>query len=286
MTNNIASKKNISSMQVLKTLLVLMENNYTMQELIQKLNEKESNPVFNNSVVSKYINTCRYCGFEINKFYNKYYVTKVPFGLELAPHELDLIQQLQSSAKLTLSAKPLKIFNEFLLKISQFSNKRLQKVQQKTYELTKELFKKAIEEKRYISLLYRTKIIRECQPIDIIESDGKIKFNVIYNNKQRSIIIERLTGIQIQENKFAQQEITTPLSYKIYNPLAERYEIKENERLTEKKDDYIVIVNDGEPKDELYSRLLRYDSLCEIITFKPRQEMKNIITKMLENYGE
>ena len=57
-------KKNLSSMQVLKTLQVLLEGNFTMQELIKKLNQNEETPVFNNSVISKYINTCRFCGHE------------------------------------------------------------------------------------------------------------------------------------------------------------------------------------------------------------------------------
>ena len=34
-------KKNISGMQVIKTLQVLLEDNYTMEELVQKLNENE-----------------------------------------------------------------------------------------------------------------------------------------------------------------------------------------------------------------------------------------------------
>ena len=64
-------KKNLSSMQVLKTLQVLLEGNFTMQELIKKLNQKEETPVFNNSVISKYINTCRFCGIDIPKIHNK-----------------------------------------------------------------------------------------------------------------------------------------------------------------------------------------------------------------------
>ena len=63
--NHIAIKRNISSMQVLKTLQKLLEGDYTMSELIEILNENEPDVVFNNSVVSKYINTCRYCGIEI-----------------------------------------------------------------------------------------------------------------------------------------------------------------------------------------------------------------------------
>lgn len=55
-------------MQVLKTLQVLLQGNFTMQELIERLNKSEEEPVFNNSVISKYINTCRYCGINILKF--------------------------------------------------------------------------------------------------------------------------------------------------------------------------------------------------------------------------
>ncbi len=73
-----AVKRNQSSMQVLKTLKLLLEDNYTMTELIQKLNSQEKEPVFNNSVVSKYINTCRFCGMEIPKIHNKYFVSSVP----------------------------------------------------------------------------------------------------------------------------------------------------------------------------------------------------------------
>ena len=44
-------KRNLSSMQVLKTLQVLLEGNYTMNELTKKLNEDEDSPVFNHSVI-------------------------------------------------------------------------------------------------------------------------------------------------------------------------------------------------------------------------------------------
>ena len=62
MPKKLSQKKNLSSMQVIKTLQTLLQGNFTMNELIEKLNANESEPIFNNSVVSKYINTCRYCG--------------------------------------------------------------------------------------------------------------------------------------------------------------------------------------------------------------------------------
>ena len=51
--------------------------------------------------------------------------------------------------------------------------------------------------------------------------------------------------------------------------------------------DYIKVANNGEDKDKLLSRLLRYDKYCEILSPKSyRDEMKLMIEKMLENYGE
>ena len=74
MPKKLSQKKNLSSMQVIKTLQILLQGDYTMNELIEQLNANESEPIFNNSVVSKYINTCRYCGIEIPKIHNKYKV--------------------------------------------------------------------------------------------------------------------------------------------------------------------------------------------------------------------
>ena len=92
----LSNKKNISSMQVLKTLQVLLQGNYTMQELVSILNENENEPLFNNSVISKYINTCRYCGIDIPKIHNKYFVASMPFGLELDVKDTDLLERLQN----------------------------------------------------------------------------------------------------------------------------------------------------------------------------------------------
>ena len=86
-------KKNNSSLQVLKTYQVLLENAYTMSELVQKLNENEKEPVFNNSVISKYINTCRYCGFNIQKIQNKYHIAESPFNLNLSTEDLEIIER-------------------------------------------------------------------------------------------------------------------------------------------------------------------------------------------------
>ncbi len=47
----------------------------------------------------------------------------------------------------------------------------------------------------------------------------------------------------------------------------------------------ITVINRGENKEDLFARLLRYDSSCEIL--QPahyREEMKSLIEEMLRNY--
>lgn len=283
-----AVKRNQSSMQVLKTLQLLLEDNYTMTELIHKLNANEKEPIFNNSVVSKYINTCRFCGLDIPKIHNKYFVASLPFGIDLSARELDLIEDLQYSVKNTMSAKADELFSAFLGKLSKYSNKQIIRVEPKTKQQAFELFDRAVAEKRRVNLLFRAKAVFECIPLRIVEKKGKTCFNVIHDGKEKTISAERISGLEIMDRRF-QQSDNSPAQdvvFKLKGALAERYTLKENEELTKnERPDSITITNRGERKEELFARLLRYDSSCEIIfPLHYREEMKNLLEEMLRNY--
>ena len=283
-----AVKRNQSSMQVLKTLQLLLEDNYTMTELIHKLNANEKEPIFNNSVVSKYINTCRFCGLDIPKIHNKYFVASLPFGIDLSARELDLIEDLQYSVKNTMSAKADELFSAFLGKLSKYSNKQIIRVEPKTKQQAFELFDRAVAEKRRVNLLFRAKAVFECTPLRIVEKKGKTCFNVIHDGKEKTISAERISGLEIMDRRFQQSDDSPAqdVVFKLKGALAERYTLKENEELTKnERPDSITITNRGERKEELFARLLRYDSSCEIIfPLHYREEMKNLLEEMLRNY--
>ena len=118
MAANQVVKKNNSSLQVLKTLKVLLEDDYSMNEIVDNLNANEKKPIFNNSIVSKYINTCRYCGIQIPKIHNKYFVAGLPFGLNLTLKDLDLLDTLQTTAVKFLSAKTVREFGKLIQKLN------------------------------------------------------------------------------------------------------------------------------------------------------------------------
>ena len=289
MKTNELVKRNISGMQVIKTLQLLLEDDYTMAQLIEKLNANEKESIFNNSVVSKYINTCRYCGIDIPKIQNKYFVAKLPFGLNLSKRDIELIEKLQMTAVEKLTNKPIKELNSFLNKINKFSNKNIIKVEKDTLDLTKEYFYNSIEEEREVLLLFRTKEMVKCKPLDFVVHKGKNCFKVLYDNKVKNVIIDRLVGLKILGKYFkaeAEQGLTS--KFKVTGALAERYSMREHEEQTENKfPEYILITNHGEAKDELFSRLLRYGKHCEVTSPQSyRYEMKSILDEMLVNYGE
>lgn len=281
-------KKNQSSIQVIKTLKTLLEDNYTMQELVQKLNEKENEPIFNSSVVSKYINTCRYCGIDIIKIHNKYYVTSMPFGMDISNKDLDLFIMLQESAKNNFSVRANKAFDKLITNISKYSNKQIIRIEKKTANVTFELFERAILEKRKIVFMFKAKAVMECIPLGIVENKGRTYFNVLSENKEKMILVDRITGLEVLDVKFYPNTCDRTVVYKLTGGLASRYTLRENEMLI--KNDLpnsIIVSNKSEPQEILFSRLMRYDKDCEIISpIDYRKSMSEIIDKTLANYGE
>ncbi len=281
-----ALKKNLSSMQVIKTLQVLLQGNYTMNELINILNKNEKEPIFNNSVVSKYINTCRYCGIEIPKIHNKYFVARLPFGLDLSLREADLLVELQTVVRKRMTNKNNKLFDSLMEKIDKFSNKRIARVEKDSYAFTAELFEKAIQDKRRVVLMYKNRTELNSIPLKITEAKGKTFFNVLYNGKERAIASERISGLVVTNEKFHHNYNDQSVIYELKGDLAKRYTLRENEQLMNSNSDKIVISNKGENKDILFARLLRYDSDCEILNPKSyREEFAGIINDALSNYG-
>ena len=279
-------KRNLSSMQVLKTLLVLMEGNYTMNELTDKLNKNEASPIFNHSVISKYINTCRYLGIDIPKIHNKYFVASLPFGLNLDLRDLELFENLQNIAKEILPEKSLNIFTSFINKLAKYSNKQLVRADRQVPHKAIEMFDRAIQEKRKINLMFKNNTKITCIPVGIVENKGKTFFNIHLEEKEKLYVLDNIVGIEVLPQRFAKNYTGQVVVYTLTGNLAKRYELRENEQLISKEQDSITISNKGENKEILFSRLLRYDSSCEILHPKHyREEMKQLLNDMLKNYG-
>ena len=286
--NYIPVKRNLSSTQVLKTLSVLMEGNYTMSELIHKLNENEDMPVFNNSVVSKYINTCRFCGIEILKLNNHYIVANIPFGMDISSPEHNLMVFIKNEAQKRLTTNAYKCFEHFLEGIYRYSNKVFPGNEKNIYENTKSYFEKAIIDSRKVQITLRDKSSLKCIPVDIQEHNNKTYFRVIYDDKEKLILKDKVTGVSVLNDRCRVKKRNENVIYKLTGKLAYNYNIRENEKMiADNLPESVTIINYEENRDILIPRLLRYGELCEIISpSELREEIKSIVHNALANYGE
>ena len=280
-------KTNQSSIQVLKTLKLLLSGDYTMSELIEKLNENEAEPIFNNSVVSKYINTCRQCYIDIPKVHNKYFVTKMPFGLQLKNHEIDILQKLKDVIDEEMSPKSQEIFQNFVDILNRYANKKITRIEKDSFISAFESFERAINNRKKVTLLFKNRYELEGIPVDITTERGKIFFVMYCKNRIRMIDAGRLSGIKVLDKNFIGYKNEETIVFKLKGKLAKRYELRPEETLVSSNSDgSITVSNKCLNSEMLLSRLMRYDDLCEICTpSDAREQMKILIDDTLKNYG-
>lgn len=287
MNDKNSTKINTSSLQVLKTLQVLLEDNYTMSELVAILNKGEEKPIFNNGVVSKYINTCRYCGFNIPKINNKYYVANIPFGLDLSQKDLDNLEYLNHVVQERMTKKYSNIFAEFVNRLNRYSNKGILKLEEKTSKVIYEAFEDGIKDKRKLKFILKNKKTLECIPIKLIDEKRPSRFLVSENGKERMISVNSVAAIETSDTRYIENFTQQSVTFKLTGGLAKRYTLRDWEDIIERKENEIIVSNKGECKELLLKRLLKYDTCCEVLTPKSyRIEMYELIKSTLKNYGE
>ena len=282
------SKVNIASYRVLKTFKFLFEEDLTMKELIDKLNnslDERDKSEYNNFVVSKYINTCKCCGIDIQKIDGKYAIVNSPFGEKFTDDEAQLFFELINNKE---NKKSCKLNDSLLTKLHLPSYKSSNGLKSsENYRLTK-LFEKALYAKSNVEMILRDGTTFFAYPEDIKTKEGKLVLSVKKDNKvielnANDVADVKLTDKKVRKLKTETQEVIFELSGK----LAKRYQLRENEQiLRSKKEGLLVVSNKYEDKNQLLRRLMRYDYLCKLV--RPQEyvdEFKLMINNTLKNYG-
>lgn len=277
-------KVNMASYRVLRTLQYLFEEDLTMQQLIDKLNSDNSG-TYNNFVVSKYLNTCKCCGIDIQKVDGKYAIMNFPFGEKFTADETKLIYDLINCNE---NRKTQTINNDLITKLHLPLYKSSNGLKSsESYRLIN-LFEKSLVIKNEIELIYRSGEILKCKPESIKVDDGKIIFRIKKDNSIKEVSPEELADVKISNKKVKKSELGgKDVIFELRGKLAKRYQLRENELILRyKKNGDIVVINKYEDKESLFRRLSRYDYLCKIV--KPlsyAKEFKTIINDTLKNYG-
>ncbi len=279
-------KINIASYRVLKTFSLLFENNLTMNELIFALNTDNSGS-YNNFVISKYINTCKSCGIDIQKINGKYSLINTPFGAKFLPEETELLFDMETAAKKSKTANAENIITNLIQKLHLNNYKSSYGIKSsENYRLIK-YFEKACVAESEVYLIYKTGERIQCLPKEITTENKKMIFKCVVNSKMEDINPDDLADIKLSNDAVRKTKLNGgEVIYELSGKLAKRYQLRENEQVIRyKANGTIVISNKYEKKEQLFRRLMRYDSLCKII--KPQEyvnEFKKILDDTLNNY--
>ena len=117
MANDVTGKINNASYGVMCTMLSLFEKNLTMPELIASISKLYPGVEFNNFVASKYVNTCKSCGFDIQKINGKYSFVNFPVGKKFTDNEALLAYQLEEFSEDLKPSQINKDVNSFFEKL-------------------------------------------------------------------------------------------------------------------------------------------------------------------------
>lgn len=295
------TKANDTAIRALEVLKLLSFEELTQDEIINHIfKTKKSDYELRTDSLYKYLNTFKLLGINISKSKNKYSISNIPFKTDFTEKELETIKFLYSYIQEVCSndaKEQLKKLFDNLLKNTSTSNLLNENIDTKSYlkrleiKINKENVQKfctLCKEKQRISFTYFNRALNTKQAFTvepnevIIMPTGEIlkAFNPEIAEIQ-NFQIEDITDLKQLPIMAKTINIKNSVTFIIKGRLALAYELKNGERIIKSDEDYIVVSNSEEDKDELIKRLLRYGFSCEILypkTLKARfvQILKNI----------
>ncbi len=283
-------KVNVSSLRVLQMLQLLFEKNYTMNDLMDALS-KVSGERCSNFLVSKYINTCRFCGIDIQKIDGKYTLLKLPFGMDFSDDVLELFDEIKNYSADMRIGKNIRAYNSLLMKINKRSDRYYAKIEVPEDDKNVEAFEAAMENNRKVNINFvadgKNNLIL-CEPLELSCEKDKLAVIVNYNGDRKKILYNDINSITMSDVKSSGNLLSTSVIFKLKNALARRYTLRPDEKVVGiEEDGSITVLNRMEDKQSLLNRLLKYETMCEIVSPRAyKKEMKSLIDNTLANYGK
>lgn len=292
-----------TGLRILEVLRILLNNDVTKGELIEKMN---NNPLFDNvytfEAFIKYFNTLSVMGFKIDKDKNKYKLKNAFKKITLTDKEEEAIIELISYIKKLHNKsleekikkviyKSIKYFNEeYQIRIK---NKLMQLNQNINVDNLTDTLENLLYDKQILSLTYiKNNNIQETITVklkEIIEKKNNIILvcNDIKQGRNKKINAASVISIMQTPNITTDNNFNNDtVIFRLYGRLSQVYKLKKDETVLDFASEYKTISNKGEDRDILLRRLLKYGENCKIVHPKSMQEefiaLTNNILKNLE----
>lgn len=306
MKQNKRVKLNTGCLKILRIIMLLYEDRAYYNDIIDIIKEGNKDQSTNNIQVTlnKYLNTLKVIGIKVIKNQNRYQLDSNLYSMYFSHEDLESIGIIIKSCE---NFPDKKVTKEILSFIRNLELRMSNKDKTKLYEITT---------KNDFSFYYSDMLAQIEDIQNICESDmviditflkkGKIitikgePKEILYNAKNAYL---RLYDVNTYENvdiplqnimnyhesplKAKCMKSTTTVVFQLFGRLAKTYKLKEGEHIQTYENDILTVVNNDEPIDQLFSRLMRYSYNCKIKSPKfLKERMENLITQTLELYSE
>ncbi len=297
-------KKHNTGLRILEVLKIILENDITKNELIEKLKKfSDDYHVFTPEVILKYFNTFDLLGLKVvKKEKNKYGLKNSLFYTEFMKRELDVIEKMVKSVKKLNNKSDEEIMRKIILRLDKYTSSDLIKFQNKVLEEEKYLYNENVKENVIATL---KEMIYDKQNVNItflnnndeeetvtvelkeIIEQRKHVYVVCYDSvlgRNRKISLDIINSIKQSPRKTSGVSYLNSVVFEIYGRLASVYKLKPSEKVLNFSNNHLTISNSEEDKDVLLHRLLKYGENCKILRPKSVQkEFLDLTEDILKN---
>lgn len=269
-----------ASYRIMKIFKMLYNNPLSIGEIIKALSE--DNIFINKETLAKYFKTIRESGCILQKRNGKFYMENISFTLDLTQSDYYYLAAFVDLGIKLYGESVQSDLKNAVMKILSLADKN--KYENYTPKLMDFSFDSSIP------FIFKEKISKL-----IKYGYGNSKIKIVYNGEKRYIshVTFKYFDSAVYIHAFDEQskkyellllndideiystpEISSRCTFapstvfELKGRLAKSYTLYEHERIIETKENSIVVSNNFENKTQLYKRLLRYGTLCKIISSK------------------
>lgn len=286
-------KKIDTSYRIMKIFKMLYNNPRTINEIINAL--QTDNISINKETLAKYFKTFKESGCEIKKSKGRYSIESIPFTLNLSDEDYyylaifvnlgsklydeSMRRDLTSAVEKILSLANRCSFDEYI------------KNQDKSVKISPEPFIYKEKISRLIKYGYensKVKVLYKDKKVTVSHISFKYCDNAVYlhafnedTKKYELMLLSAINEIYSTPEISGKSAFAPCTVFEIKGRLIKSYTLYEGERVIQVKEDALVVSNNYEDKTELYKRLLRYGTLCKIVsTNEDVERFKQMLDKV------
>ncbi len=299
-------KNNETALRILEVLKILLQEEVTKHELIDKLKKKSNiDGVYTQEAFIKYFNTIEAAGFKIDKDGRRYKISNSLNTIKLTPEEVSLLLKLLDNSNRLYNKNHQEVFYNILRKLEKYTGVSFEDKIKKAVSEAKTIsednaksnilatLSKYINEGQLLSIIYKKskteneKVIVELK--NVIEKNNKI-YLVCYNRlwtRNKRIPLDSIIKLEQLSQKSPQIKNVNTVIFEVYGRLVKSYKLKPSEEVIDYSKECLTISNKEEDKDSILLRLLKYGENCKII--KPlsyKKEFISLTNSILKNLEE